>query len=51
MKTYACPSGDFTCPYHDANGNCMMYPDANPWEECDDAAYYHDWDTDEEEDE
>ena len=39
-KVFECPSGDFECPYYDANGNCMMYPEFDPREECDDAAYY-----------
>ena len=40
-----CPASDFTCPYCDANGHCMMSD--NPmevWRECDDfAAYAGDW--------
>lgn len=38
---FICPSGDFTCPYLDADGNCMMYPEFDPVQECDDAAYYY----------
>lgn len=43
---FECPSGDFSCPYN-KKGICTI--DGIPWEECDDAAYYHDWDEDEEE--
>lgn len=42
INYFVCPSGDFTCPYFDANngGNCTMYPEFDPVQECDDAAYY-----------
>ena len=39
MKPYfPCPVNDWSCPYYDANGNCMMYPDFDPTKECDEAA-------------
>lgn len=31
-----CPVNDWSCPYYDANGCCMMYPDTDPINECDD---------------
>ena len=31
-KIFPCPSFDFTCPYYDANGNCMI---DDPLNECD----------------
>lgn len=37
-----CPVCAWDCPYFDANGCCMMYPDSDPLEECDDFAYF--WD-------
>lgn len=39
-----CPVNAWDCPYFDANGCCMMYPDADPKEECDD--FYYFWDED-----
>lgn len=39
-----CPANAWDCPYFDANGCCMMYPDADPKEECDD--FYYFWDED-----
>lgn len=39
-----CPTNAWDCPYFDANGCCMMYPDADPKEECDD--FYYFWDED-----
>lgn len=43
---YKCPTAAFDCPYC-VNGTCTI--GEKPWEECDDAAYYHDWDAEEEE--
>ena len=37
-----CPANAWDCPYFDANGCCMMYPDNDPIEECDDFATF--WD-------
>ena len=37
-----CPVNGWDCPYFDANGCCMMYPDQDPIEECDDFAIF--WD-------
>lgn len=37
-----CPVNAWDCPYFDANGCCMMYPDSDPLKECDDFAYF--WD-------
>ena len=31
-----CPVNGWDCPYYDANGCCMMYPDTDPINECDD---------------
>ena len=31
-----CPVNGWDCPYFDANGCCMMYPDTDPIDECDD---------------
>ncbi len=39
-----CPANAWDCPYFDANGCCMMYPNADPKEECDD--FYYFWDED-----
>lgn len=44
-KVVYCPTDAFDCPYYDANGCCMMYPEFDPKEECDDFFYY--WDGDE----
>jgi len=41
-----CPVNGWDCPYFDANGCCMIYPDSNPLEECDD--FYYIWGDDEE---
>lgn len=35
-----CPVNAWDCPYYDANGCCMMYPDADPLLECDDFGYF-----------
>ena len=35
-----CPANAWDCPYYDANGHCMMYPDSDPNEECDDFYYF-----------
>lgn len=40
-----CPVNAWDCPYFDANGCCMMYPDSDPINECDDFAYF--WEPDE----
>lgn len=37
-----CPVNGWDCPYFDANGCCMMYPDSDPLKECDDFAVF--WD-------
>lgn len=55
-KVIYCPVNGWDCPYFDANGCCMMYPDTDPIKECDDFAMF--WeegedyvcDTDEDED-
>jgi len=31
-----CPVNAWDCPYFDANCICMMYPDSDPFQECDD---------------
>lgn len=33
---HVCPICDFTCPYCNANAECML---DNPYDECDDYAY------------
>ena len=38
--TWSCPVNDFTCPYCGNHGNCMMYPEEMPWENCDEAMAY-----------
>lgn len=41
LKPIVCPIEDYTCPYCDANGCCMI---DNPYEECDDyATIYQDF--------
>lgn len=42
MKVIYCPVNGWDCPYYDANGCCMMYPDTDPIDECDDFATF--WD-------
>ena len=37
-----CVVNAWDCPYYDANGCCMMYPDTDPIDECDDFAFF--WD-------
>ncbi len=37
-KVIYCPVNGWDCPYFDANGCCMMYPDTDPIKECDDFA-------------
>ena len=37
-KVIYCPVNAWDCPYFDANGCCMMYPDTDPIKECDDFA-------------
>lgn len=40
-----CPVNGWDCPYFDANGCCMMYPDSDPLKECDDfAVFWDEWD-------
>ena len=41
-----CPVNGWDCPYYDANGCCMMYPDSNPAIECDDFAMFWEEDDD-----
>ena len=40
-----CPVNGWDCPYFDANGCCMMYPNSDPYEECDDFYFFwsQDW--------
>jgi len=40
MKVIYCPVNGWDCPYFDANGCCMMYPDTDPIKECDDFATF-----------
>lgn len=35
-----CPVNGWDCPYFDANGICMMYPESDPIQECDDFAFF-----------
>ena len=35
-----CHVNGWDCPYYDANGCCMMYPDTDPIDECDDFASF-----------
>lgn len=42
MKVIYCPVNGWDCPYYDANGCCMMFPDTDPIDECDDFATF--WD-------
>lgn len=46
MKVIYCPVNGWDCPYYDANGCCMMYPDTDPINECDDFAVFWDKDDD-----
>ncbi|MDT3386412.1 MAG: hypothetical protein LIR46_01385 [Bacteroidota bacterium] len=39
-KVIYCPVNGWDCPYFDANGCCMMYPDTDPIKECDDFAMF-----------
>lgn len=39
-KVVYCPVNGWNCPYYDANGCCMMYPDGDPLKECDDFATF-----------
>lgn len=39
-KVIYCPVNGWDCPYFDANGCCMMYPDTDPIKECDDFAIF-----------
>ena len=54
-KVIYCPVNGWDCPYFDANGCCMMYPDTDPIKECDDFAMFWEegedyiYDTDEDE--
>jgi hypothetical protein len=45
-KEFECPTGAFDCPYYEM-GLCTISDE--PWEDCDDAAFYHDWDEEEDE--
>ena len=38
-----CPVNGWDCPYFDANGCCMMWPDTDPILECDDFAAVWDY--------
>lgn len=40
MKVIYCPVNGWDCPYFDANGCCIMYPDTDPIKECDDFATF-----------
>ena len=41
MKRFVeCPAEEYTCPYCDANAHCMMYPDSDPYLECDTFYFY-----------
>ena len=37
---FRCPTDDFTCPYYEKNGICVMFPENNPILECDEAMVY-----------
>ena len=39
-KVVYCPANGWDCPYYDANGCCMLYPEFDPLKECDDFAYF-----------
>lgn len=41
-KVIYCPVNGWDCHYYDANGCCMLYPDFDPIDECDDFAVF--WD-------
>jgi hypothetical protein len=41
-KVIYCPVNGWDCPYFDANGCCMLYPEFDPIDECDDFAVF--WD-------
>ena len=41
-KVIYCPVNGWDCPYYDANGCCMLYPEFDPLDECDDFAVF--WD-------
>ena len=45
-KFFPCLANEFDCPYYDANGNCMMYPEFDPVAECDDCIPLEDDDYD-----
>ena len=38
-KVFVCPASDYVCPYY-KGGNCSMYPEYDPREECDEAWVY-----------
>ena len=42
MEHVHCPANAWDCPYHDANGCCMLYPEFDPLWECDDFGAF--WD-------
>ena len=35
-----CPVNGWDCPYWKKNGECSLYPESNPAEECDDFTYF-----------
>lgn len=47
-EKFYCPVNGWDCPYWRKDGTCCI--DGIPWEECDDAAAFHDWEEDENED-
>ena len=40
MKVIYCPVNGWDCPYYTMDGYCMMYPETDPIEECDDFAVF-----------
>lgn len=40
VKVIYCPVNGWDCPYYDANECCMMYPNTDPIDECDDFATF-----------
>jgi hypothetical protein len=41
-KVIYCPVNGWDCPYFDANGCCMLYPEFDPIDECDDFSVFLD---------